>query len=140
MAMKVVPAAIESAASQAQLTRNAEADIEDIKRYLADYTGGIEFVYRAPFREYGEGFVVAWTSIPRMTYEYFRAPSKIVGSPVAWWVSRKIGVYVLDKKYFPTVESIKSAPNLALLDINTVKYHDGDKIVELRAAFILIRG
>lgn len=140
MAAWVAPTANEMAAYQARLARNANADMEEIKTYMAANKAGTEFVYRVPFREYGEGLIVTFASVPRMSYGYFRARPKIVSSPVAWWVSRDIGLYVLDKQYFPTVESIKTAPNIALLDANPVKYQDSDKIIELRTVFIVIRG
>lgn len=38
------------------------------------------------------------------------------------------------------MESIKAAPNFALLDPNPVKFHDGDTLIELRTVFLLIRG
>jgi hypothetical protein len=140
MALKVAPYLDDMFAFKVLLTQQAEADRDDIRRYLAENTRGTEFVYRAPFVEYGEGFVVIYGSVPRMTYEYFKGRSQVVASPVAAWVSRDIGVYVLDKQYFRTVESIKTAPNIALLDANPAKYRDGDKIVELRSVFLLIRG
>jgi len=49
-----------------------------------------------------------------------------------------IATYVIDKAYFPTVESIKAAANVALLDPKPVAYKDGDRLIELRTVFILI--
>jgi hypothetical protein len=38
------------------------------------------------------------------------------------------------------VESVKAAENLALLDPKPVRFKDGDKLIELRTVFLLIRG
>ena len=46
---------------------------------------------------------------------------------------------VLDKSYFPTAESVKAASNLALLRSKPATMQDGDKLIELRTTFLLIR-
>jgi hypothetical protein len=118
----------------------AKADLEEINSRLAGSNRGVEFAYKAPFAEYGEGFVIIHASVPRLTREYFQNRPRVISSLMAGRVTRDIGAYVIDKGYFPNVESIKAAPNFALLDPNPVKFHDGDTLIELRTVFLLIRG
>ena len=49
---------------------------------------------------------------------------------------REVGAYVLDKKYFPTAESIKSASNIALVSSKPDAMRDGDRLIELRTTFL----
>ena len=55
-------------------------------------------------------------------------------------IGREPGAYVIDKAYFPTAESVKAAPNVALFGPKPVTFNDGDKLIELRTVFLLIRG
>ena len=121
-------------------SQRATADLEEINSYLAGSKRAVEFAYKAPFAQFGEGFVVIYGSVPRLTYEYFKSRPQVISSLMAGLVTRDVGVYVVDKGYFPTVESVKAAPNLALLDPKPVKFTDGDKLIELRTVFLLIRG
>jgi hypothetical protein len=50
-----------------------------------------------------------------------------------------VGGYVIDKNYFRDVEAVKNAPNLDLLGPKPVKFNEGDKLIELRTVFLLIR-
>lgn len=120
--------------------RRANADLEEINSYVAGSKRAVEFAYKAPFAQFGEGFVVIYGSVPRLTYEYFESRPQVISSLMAGLVTRDVGIYVIDKGYFPTVESVKAAPNLALLDPKPVKFTDGDRLIELRTVFLLIRG
>jgi hypothetical protein len=120
--------------------QRAAADLEEINSYLAGNKRAVEFAYKAPFAQFGEGFVVIYGSVPRLTYEYFKSRPQVISSLMAGQVTRDVGVYVIDKGYFPTVERVKAAPNLALLDPKPVKFNDGDRLIELRTVFLLIRG
>jgi hypothetical protein len=139
MASEVRPVLAAQFEGQALRAREAEADLQEIKKYMARDERGFEFGYSSPLREYGEGFVVDWASVPRMTYEYFQSHTKLVSSPLTKFISRDIGVYVLDKGYFPTEKAIKQADNLSLLNPNPVKFKDGDKLIELKTVFLLFR-
>jgi len=52
---------------------------------------------------------------------------------------REIGAFVVDKGYFPTAESIRAAPNIALLALKPVTMQDTDRLIELRTCFLVIR-
>jgi hypothetical protein len=54
--------------------------------------------------------------------------------------NREVGAYVIDKAIFPTVESIKTAPNIVPDRPESVTFKQGDQIIELRTVFLLIRG
>ena len=53
---------------------------------------------------------------------------------------RKIGAVVIHKAYFPTIESIKTAGDLAKFSGEPLIWREGDKIVDLRTVFVLLRG
>lgn len=54
-------------------------------------------------------------------------------------VTEDVGAYVIDKNYFPNVEAVKNAPNLDLPGPKPVRFNEGDKSIELRTVFLLIR-
>jgi len=139
LATEVRPAVTAQLASWALRTEQAEADWREIKKYMAEDPRNFEVSYRAPLGEYGEGFVVGSASVPRLRYEYFQSRNRIDSGPMNQFISRDIGVYVLDKQYFPTVEAIKQADNISLLNPTPAKFKDGDKLIELRTVFLLIR-
>jgi hypothetical protein len=140
MAVQVKAPLIYTLASRTNSNRLAKADLEEINSYLAGNKRAVEFAYKAPFAQFGEGFVIIHGSVPRLTYEYFKSRPQVISSLMAGQVTRDVGAYVIDKGYFPTVESVKAAPNLALLDPKPLKFTDGDKLIELRTVFLLIRG
>jgi hypothetical protein len=126
--------------SRTGFSARANADLAEINSYLAGTKRAVEFAYKTPFAQFGEGFVIIYASVPRLTYEYFQNRPQVISSLLAGKVTRDVGAYVIDKGYFPTAESVKAAPNLALLDPNPVKFNEGDKLIELRTVFLLIRG
>ncbi len=140
MAVRVEPPLIYALADRTNGKQRAQADLEEINSYLAGDKRAVEFAYKTPFAQFGEGFVIIHGSVPRLTYEYFKSRPQVISSLMAGQVSRDVGAYVIDKGYFPTVESVKAAPNLALLDPKPLKFTDGDKLIELRTVFLLIRG
>jgi hypothetical protein len=140
MAVQVKVPLIYTLAGRMNDKARANADLEEINSYLAGTKRAVEFAYKTPFAQFGEGFVVIYGSVPRLTYEYFQNRPQVISSLMAGKVTRDIGAYVIDKGYFPTVESVKAAPNLALLDPKPVKFNEGDKLIELRTVFLLIRG
>ena len=140
MAIQVEGPLIHTLASRANSNRLAQADLKEINSYLAGTKRAVEFAYKAPFAQFGEGFVIIYASVPRLTWEYFKSRPQVISSLMVGQVTRDVGAYVIDKGYFPTVESVKAAPNLALLDPKPLKFSDGDKLIELRTVFLLIRG
>jgi hypothetical protein len=121
-------------------TELAKADLQDIQAQLAESKRGIEFAYRTPFAAYGEGFVVNYASVPRLTSDYAQSHQRMFSSILGGLFGQDAEAYVIDKAYFPTVESIKAATNVALLGPKPVVFKDGDKLIELRTVFILIPG
>jgi hypothetical protein len=126
-------------AGRTEASRLAVADLEELNSYLAANKGTVEFAYRAPFAQYGEGFVVIFASVPRLTYDYLRSGRQTISSMVAGLITRDIGAYVIDKSYFRDVESVKAAPNVALQDPKPVKFQESDTLIELRTVFLLVR-
>jgi hypothetical protein len=129
---------IPALAASTNTSQLAKTDLQEIPAYVAGSKGTVEFAYRTPFAWYGEGFVVVFASVPRLTDDYLQTRVGTISSMTAGLVNRDIGAYVIDKGYFPTVESIKAAPNVALLGPKLVAFNEGDKLIELRTVFLLI--
>ena len=81
----------------------------------------------------------AYGSVPRMTEAYLKSRPNVISSMTVGLIDREVGVFVLDKGYFRTADSIKAAPNIALLAAKPVTMADGDKLIELRTVFLLMR-
>jgi hypothetical protein len=139
MAGWTLPPVIGELAARTIATGQAKADLPDIHAHLANEKRVAMFVYKAPFAEYGEGFVVNYGSVPRLNEAYLKSRPNVISSAAAGLIDREIGVYVLDKGYFPTVASIKAAPNIALLTAKPVTMAESDKLIELRTVWLLIR-
>ena len=125
--------------SRMAATEHVKADLADIHTHLAGEKRVVEYVYKVPFAEYGEGFVVFYASVPRMTEAYLKSRPNVISSMTVGLIDREVGAFVLDKSYFPNAASIKAAPNIALLAAKPVTMADGDKLIELRTVFLLIR-
>jgi len=119
-------------------TIDAQDDRKVIARYIEQAPPMVGFAYAAPFREYGEGFLLASTEIPRLTFEYLAAASRTISSATQHLAQRDIGVFIIDKARFPTAQSVKAADNFNLLG-PVEKYQAGDALIELKAAFVLVR-
>jgi len=139
MAAQTMPWLIGVLASRHTATELAAADYEDIRAHLRDEKRIVEFVYKSPFAEYGEGFVVTYGSVPRLTDAYRKGRPNVISSIAEGSNDREVGAYVLDKSYFPTAESVKAASNIVLLSSKPAVMRDGDKLIELRTTFLLIR-
>jgi hypothetical protein len=126
-------------ASRSNSTRLALADMKDIAALTAGVTRVIDFAYRVPFPQYGEGFVVNYAGIPRLTQEYFQNRRGVTNSITEQSVTEDVGAYVIDKGYFPNVEAVKGAANVDLLGPKPVQFKEGDTLIELRTVFLLIR-
>ena len=139
MAAQTMPSLISVLAARNNTTEQARADHDEIRAYLKDEKRIVEFVYKTPFAEYGEGFVVQYGSVPRLTDAYRKGRPNVISSIIDGLNDLEVGAYVLDKGYFPTAESIRTAPNIALLSSKPVTFRDSDRLIELRTSFLLIR-
>jgi hypothetical protein len=126
-------------AGKSDATRSALEDMKEISALTAGMTRVVDFAYRVPFPQYGEGFVVYYAGVPRLTQEHLRDRRGVTNSLTEHLVTEDVGGYVIDKNYFHDVEAVKNAPNLDLLGPKPVKFNEGDKLIELRTVFLLIR-
>lgn len=140
MAYLVSDPVISSLLSSKNRTELAHADLQEINRQTAGDDRTVEFSYRTPFSWYGEGFAVIFANVPRLTKEYHQVRQSKISGMTDEMLHRNIGAHVIDKAYFPTVESVKAASNVALLGPKPVTFENGDKLIELRTVFLLIRG
>jgi hypothetical protein len=120
-------------------TRSAQEDIKEIAAQTAGMTRVVDFAYRVPFPQYGEGFVVYYAGVPRITQEHLQNRRGVTNSLTERLVTEDVGAYVIDKGYFRDVKAVKSAPNLDLLGPKPVRFNEGDQLFELRTVFLLIR-
>ena len=126
-------------AGKSESTRLALVDRKEIATRLAGMNRVVDFVYRVPFPEYGEGFVVNYAGVPRLTQQYLQNRHGVTNSITENMVTEDVGAYVIDKNYFPDVEAVRNAPNLDLLGPKPVRLEPDDKLIELRTVFLLIR-
>jgi hypothetical protein len=136
---------VSSMAGRINTNELAKADLQEIQAQLAGKDFLVEFGYGAPFPASGEGFAITFGSVRRLSRDYLRSEPNVIGSIASGSIDRDLdvrdaGAYVIAKAYFPTMESIKTASNLSLYGRKTVRFHDGDKVIELRTAFLLIPG
>ena len=99
-------------AARADKSRLAQQDLLEIDAWLAGSGQPIEFGHHPPFSWSGEGFVIYYGSVPRMIDAYAGSRQQMFGSATAGLIKRQPGTYVIDKAYFPTADSIKTAPEL----------------------------
>ncbi|MET3964916.1 hypothetical protein [Bradyrhizobium sp. S3.9.1] len=119
------------------------ADRREMDAEIGKSSRTTEFTYKAPFAEFGEGFVLAIAGIPHLSQEYLQMSRRTISSFMARQIKPDVGIYVLDKSYFPNQESVKSARNLDLPEASApvvIKYEPGDRLIELRTVFLLVRG
>ena len=82
--------------------------------------------------------MIYYASVPRMTDAYVGSRQDMFSSGTAGLIKRTPGTYVVDKAYFPTAESIKTARISSPMAPAPVTWKDGDEIIELRTVFLLI--
>jgi hypothetical protein len=143
MAYAAMPGLASHVLQGAQMNKMLRADAQEIAAQVAANKRMVEFTYKAPFAEFGEGFVLVIAEIPRLSEEYLRQSQSTISSFMARRIKPDVGIYVLDKDYFPSEESIKRATNLDLPEASApvvIKYEPGDKIIELKTVFLLVRG
>jgi hypothetical protein len=139
MASESMPLLVSGQASKTAIRDGAKVDYEVIRARLASEKGVVEYVYHAPFAAWGEGFLVIYGAVPRMTDAYLQGRTNAISSQTAGLIDLEVGAYVIDKSYFRTAESIRTASNIALLSPKPATMHDGDELIELRTSFLLIR-
>ena len=122
-------------------SRSAEADMQQIAALTTGSTRATYYTYKSPFAQFGEGFVIDFASIPRLTEAYLESRPRVLNTLTAGKSSTEveIGTYVIDKKYFGSADLVRNAPNLDLLGTKPVKYQEGDKLTELKTVFLLVR-
>lgn len=120
-------------------SRFLQADLEDITAHVSGINRVVDFAYRTPFAQYGEGFIINFANIPRLTYEYLTNRTGVTNSLTEHLITEDVRAYVIDKNYFRTAEAVKAAPNVDLLGPQPIRYNAGDKLIELRTVFLLIR-
>ena len=125
--------------SRVDATRLAEADMKVLPGLLAGVTRVVDFAYRVPFAQYGEGMLVHFSGVPRLAQSYIQNKGRITNSVTEQSFTEDVGAYVIDKGYFPTVEAVKKADNVDLLGPKPVQFNEGDKLIELHTVFLLIR-
>jgi hypothetical protein len=142
MALFVVPNLTTYVTGRAQVARLAEADKKEIDAQIAAGNRMAEFMYRVPFAEFGQGFVLVLTGVPQLIEEYLRTSRRTISSFMARQSSPDVGMYVIDKAYFPDEAAVKRATNLDLPEASApavIRYEAGDRLIELRTVFLLIR-
>ena len=87
----------------------------------------------------GGELVEIWHGVPRLTVEYHRNRSRMFSAAAADSPPRNVDAIVIHRAYFPTVESIKASRDLATFSGEPAVYREGDRIVELRTVFVLLR-
>ena len=124
--------------------RMARADSQQIAALTAGASRAIYYTYRSPFAQFGEGFVIDFASIPRLTKAYLESRPNVLNtltvSKSTATREREVGTYVIDKKYFGSADLVRNAPNLDLLGMKPVTYREGDRLIELQTVFLLVRG
>jgi hypothetical protein len=121
-----------------RLMQNANLDRVRVAELIARSSSPVGFAYRSPFREYGEGFLLANSGVPRLVFAYFAGEPRTMNSFTENWVPRDIGAYVIDKGYFRTVADLKAAQNVNLLGPPVV-VREGDELIELATVYLLLR-
>jgi hypothetical protein len=120
-------------------THLAAIDLKEITALTGERNLIVDFAYRVPFSEYGEGFVMAYVGVQPLVDEYVKDRRGVTNSLTEALVTEDVGAYVIDKNYFRTAEAVKQAANIDLLGPKPVQYRQGDKLIELRTVFLLIR-
>lgn len=125
-----------------ELNKRIQADKQELDVQIDMDKRLAEFVYKAPFAEFGEGFVLVIAEIPRLSEEYLQRSRRTISNFMARRIDPDVGLYVLDKTYFPDEAAIKRATNLDIPETSAprvIKYMHGDRLIELRTVFILVR-
>lgn len=140
MAWPVAESVLRQLRNTSEKSRLAKLDAAEISVLTAHGKLAAYYTYKTPFAEFGEGFVIRYASVPRLTEAYLQNEQNILNTITSGTTAKKVGIYVIDKKYFGSADAIRNAPNLDLLGPKPVTYREGDRLVELRTVFLLVRG
>ena len=128
-------------ANASQVVGARHALVETARPLGIDRESSIDFLYSVPSPFYGEGFMLYVACVPRLTQEYHRERPHMFSADAPDSPPRLISAYVIHKAYFPTIERIKAADNLAVFNYrNPVTFEQADQVIELRTSFLLLRG
>lgn len=139
MAGPALQAVTVALAGKSEVTRLAKEDLKEIIAQTATMKRVVDFAYRVPFAQYGEGFVVYYAGVPQLKQWYLENKGLVTNSIAENWLTEDVGAYVIDKNYFRDVEAVKRASNLDLLGPKPVRLEAEDKLIELHTVFLLIR-
>jgi hypothetical protein len=127
--------------SRLHADRLAQADLAAIEARTAGSKRVVYYTYKAPFAQFGEGFVLNIADIPRLTFEYLRTPRDSTNSVMAGLAARPdVGFYVIDKNYVRDAEVLKHAANLDPMGPKPLQFKEGDELIELQTVLLLIPG
>lgn len=141
MSLGVVPALAGYFNGKIKVNELALADLKEIEKLPIDKSTSIAFTYSAPFALFGEGFVMYLACVPRLTAEYHRDRKHMFSASAPDSPPRNIGAVVIHKAYFPTIDNIRATSgSLATFDKVPLGYREGDRFVELRTVFVMLRG
>jgi hypothetical protein len=139
MAGEMVPPLMSELEGRVRASALAAADLQEIDAQRAADRRPVAFLYKTPFSWFGEGFVIYNAGVPRLKDEYVESRPGMFSASAAGLANRQVAAYVIDKHYFPTLESIKASPNLTLLEPKPVTFEAGDRLFELKTVFLLTR-
>jgi hypothetical protein len=142
MAYPVAGSLVAKLTFYSEQSRMARADMQEIDAVTAGSSRATYYTYRSAFAQFGEGLVIDFASIPRLTEAYLESRPKALNTFTENLSNREteVGTYVIDKKYFGSAELVRNAPNLDLLGKKPVRYREGDRLIELQTVFLLVRG
>ncbi len=139
MARPVLPNVASTLAGKSDWTRLASADMKAVATQIEGMTKVVDYAYRVPFSQYGEGLVIHFAGVPRLTEMHLRNRRGVTNSFTEHLITEDVGAYVIDKNYFRDVEAVKNAPNVDLLGPKPIRLDTDDKLIELHTVFLLIR-
>jgi hypothetical protein len=139
MAYPIIRSIKDDLENRTRLTHLTEADLKEIEAYTASSKKVINFAYKTPFAQYGEGFVIRYAGVQPLTDAYLKDRRGTTNSLTEQLTTEDVGAYVIDKNYFRNAEAVKRAENVDLLGPRPIQYREGDKLVELQTVFLLIR-
>jgi hypothetical protein len=117
----------------------ALADMKEVSAQTAGMKRTVRFSYRVPLPQFVEGFVVHYASVPRLTEKYIQTRGNISNEVPGASSTEDIGAYVIQKNIFHDVEAFRNAPNLDPQGPEPARLEAGDRIIEFRTVFMLIR-
>lgn len=142
-ALVTAPVLTSTLAARSRTTELAAADLAEIRAYQAADSRAVAFFYKVPLAQYGEGFSISCAGVPRLADDYRGSRRELFSVSAPGFVERRaageVGAFVIDRNYFPTADRVRASSNLTLLETSPVTFEPGDRLVELRTMFLMIR-